>query len=179
MVTTTLGRKRAIRFELCPRQLRYSFRGIKASSSLQTKLVALSNDTKYPAPMNLARKFLGLVVLFCCTISLAVPSSAQNLHLVDHLQAPVAVGEFHGHDEPEDHDEGSSTNHDAPVAPNDGGQDKSGHSHMPSSMSDLSHSPGPSLELRHHVRDESHVAADLPSLTTRGWSPPVRPPRAV
>lgn len=129
--------------------------------------------------MSLARKFLGMVALLCCAISLAVPSSARSLHLVDHISAPVAVGEFHSHDEPEDHGDAGAGRHEAPVPPNDDGRDKSGHSHMPTSVSDLSQLPESELGRRHLVSDDCHAATDLPSLTTRGWSPPVRPPRTA
>lgn len=143
------------------------------------KLVALLDDTKYPAGMALARNFLGMVALLCCAITLSAPSSARSLHMVDHVSAPVAVGEFHSHDDTDHHDDGNDVDQDAPKAPNDGDQGKSGHSHMPTSVSDLSHLAEPQLVTRHSISDGSHAAADLPSLTNRGWSPPVRPPRTA
>jgi len=143
------------------------------------KLVALVDDTKYPAPMILARKFFGLLALLCCAVSLAAPSSARSLHLVDHIPPPVAVGDFHSHDDADGHGDARAADHEAPAAPNDDGQNKSGHSHMPSSVSDLSQLSEPQLGPRQLVSDDSHAVADLPSLTTRAWSPPVRPPRSA
>lgn len=129
--------------------------------------------------MILARKFLGLLALLCCAVSLAAPSSARSLHLVDHISAPVAVDNFHSHDEADGHGDAEAADHEAPAVPNDDGPKKSGHSHMPSSVSDLSQMPVEQLRQRHLVSDDSHAAADLPSLTTRAWSPPVRPPRSA
>jgi hypothetical protein len=143
------------------------------------KPVALYDDTKYPARMDLARKFLGLVALLCCAIGLAAPSAARGLHLVDHIESPVAVGEVHSHDQADDHENARAANHEAPATSDDRGQDKSGHSHMPSSVSDLSQMPETRSVPRRLIHDESLAAADLPSLTTRTWSPPVRPPRTV
>ena len=129
--------------------------------------------------MILAQKFLGLLALLCCAVSLAVPSSARSLHWVDHISAPVAVGDFHSHDDADGHEDAKAADNEAPAAPNDDGQNKFGHSHMASSVFDLSQLSEPQLGPRHLVSDDSHAAADLPSLTTRGWSPPVRPPRSA
>ena len=143
------------------------------------KPVALVEDPKYPTPMILARKLFGLMALLCCAVSLAAPSSARNLQLLDHISAPVAVGDFHSHDETDGHDGAKEADHEVPAAPDDDGQNKFGHSHMPSSVSDLSRLSEPQLRPRHLVSDDAHAVADLPSLTTRGWSPPVRPPRSA
>lgn len=129
--------------------------------------------------MILARKLFGLLALICCAVSLGAPSSARSLHLVDHISAPVAVGDFHSHDGTDGHGDAKAVDHEAPTAPNDDGPKKSGHSHMPSSVSDLSQLPVSQLGPRHLVSDASHAMADLPSLTTRAWSPPVRPPRSA
>ncbi len=129
--------------------------------------------------MIVARKLFGLLALLCCAVSLAAPSSARSLHLVDHISAPVAVGDFHGHDEADGPGDAGPAGNEAPAVPNDDEQNKSGHSHMPSSVSDLSQLPVSQLGPRHLVSDDSHATADLPSLTTRAWSPPVRPPRSA
>ena len=129
--------------------------------------------------MDLVRKFLGLLALLCCAVSLTAPSSARSLHLVDHISAPAAVGDFHSHGEADGHRDAKAADHETPAAPNDDGPKKFGHSHMPSSVSDLSQLSEPNVTQRHLVSDVSHRAADLPSLTTRGWSPPVRPPRSA
>ena len=120
-----------------------------------------------------------MMALLCCAITLSAPSSARSLHLVDHVSAPVEFGEFHSHAEPDHHDDGEDANQVEPKAPDDDGQGKSGHSHMPSSVSDLSQVPEAQSVTGHLVSDDSHSAADLPSLTNLGWSPPVRPPRAA
>lgn len=121
------------------------------------------------------RKFIGLMALLCCVISLATPSLARGAHFFDHAQ-PVAIGEFHSHDGPVN---ANSLNHDAPATPTDTAQDKFGHSHMPSSVSDLNYSAAPQLSARLLGREDAHAAANTPSLTTLGWSPPVRPPRTA
>lgn len=126
--------------------------------------------------MILVRKFLGLVALLCCAISLAAPSAARGAHLLDHVQVPVAVSEFHTHD---GHVDAESAGQDAPAKPAETAQDQSGHSHMPSAVSDLSHFSEQQLGPRWLARDDGHASANLPSLTTRGWSPPVRPPRTA
>ncbi len=129
--------------------------------------------------MILARKLLGMLALLCCSISLAVPSSARSLHLVDHVSAPGVVGDFHSHDESSDPSEAGAEDQDSSSLPGEEGTKNSGHTHMPSSVSDLSQAAEPHVKPRHLVGDDSHVAANLPSLASRGWSPPVRPPRAA
>lgn len=128
--------------------------------------------------MTLARNFLRLLALLCCAFSLSAPASARQLHMVDHVSSPVAAGQAHDHD----HDDGDVL---AEVAvpdsppPGDEVPKKSGHSHPPGSVFDLSHLPDPVIAERHLARDDGRVAAKPRSLTTRAWSPPVRPPRTA
>ena len=141
--------------------------------------VALCETKQYPASVIMAQNVLRLLALLCCAFSLAAPASARSLHLVDHVSAPIEAGEFHSHDENGVHGEREKADPDLPSVPDDDAPKKFGHSHMPSSVSDLSQAPEPRVGERHLVSDDAHVAADLPSLTTRGWSPPVRPPRSA
>ena len=126
--------------------------------------------------MVLVRKLFGLLALLCCAISLAAPSAARGAHLFDHVQAPVAVGEFHSHD---GHGDADAAGHGAPAKLIETGQDKSGHTHMPGSVSDLNYSAADQLSERSLGSDDDRAAANTPSLTTLGWSPPVRPPRTA
>ena len=124
----------------------------------------------------LVRNFLGLMVLLCCAMSLAAPSLARGAHFLEHARAPVAVGEFHSHDGEVD---AKSSNQDAPTKSGETSQDKFGHSHMPTSVTDLNYSAAQQLGVRWPGREDADAAANTPSLATRGWSPPVRPPRTA
>lgn len=115
------------------------------------------------------RQVLGFVLLLCCASALAAPSVAKSSHQVVHTAMPVIDGEHHHH---EDVDLASDQADDAADPKT---ADKSGHSHLPAPVLDLTLPTG--LDSRDALPiGEQLKASDTPALPTLSWIPPIRPP---
>ena len=168
-----------------PYRARFPKRWLNRAGGRGTKVsgppfaIACNELTQYSALVTAASKLFGLLALFCCALSLAVPAAARGAHSLAHAQAPVAYGEFHTHDD--HHDEavpGITASEDDPAQPGSS-EGKAGHSHMMSPAFDLSFVPPEQMPPGTFASGDRPAIANTPALTTLGWSPPVRPPRTA
>lgn len=128
--------------------------------------------------MVLIRKLLSLLALLSCVVILATPSTARSAHDLEHVQVPIADGQFHVHDTV---GSGVQTlvSQEEPMKTQDPREGKTGHSHMPSSAFDLGFLPIEELQPRALSNSDALSLANTPALGTLGWSPPIRPPRTA